>query len=518
MEPTSDLFGTAKSLPVAKDPVRWMLVTNQRNLLYMLAAGLVMPPKGFGKKYYRDTLENFPGWIPLFSDAVPKQAIEYSIGERSHLIPCIATMNLSSLRGTVMAVEVDGAAKEIHFPDGLDGSEKMILIPAPLPISWITSIAFQSREDKANCEADARDFGNVPLNDVKREISARDFTAATNSVWPQPEMGIPVIEVALGAPFAAGGMMAMLLHLANHSEVGMKLCQLSFDAGDRFAQSIPDPLLASLGEWMLTGHPPDTSDVSSMLFWSIVEKVATNRFSEVPATPLDVVLSHLESEGERLGDRMHQALAKLASDLRTIASFSDSTITEIFERHPKTFSRVMTLFFLRDKCVELLEFKHHLLTESDYVAAAILFAAREGWLGLPLQLRSASTLQTAVSHRIAAMAHRIANTGLDLGPLPPRPIPLRELFMSTQKGWSNVQKEAALALARECKWDCIQTRVSLGKGDYRLVVDGGGVHILLVGEAKAVLTEVDRNQFFTALSQTPIPDKLDRKIRDLLKV
>jgi hypothetical protein len=90
--------------------------------------------------------------------------------------------------------------------------------------------------------------------------------------------------------------------------------------------------------------------------------------------------------------------------------------------------------------------------------------------------------------------------------------------MSTQKGWSNVQKEAALALARECKWDCIQTRVSLGKGDYRLVVDGGGVHILLVGEAKAVLTEVDRNQFFTALSQTPIPDKLDRKIRDLLKV
>lgn len=517
MQDATDMFEAAKPPLLAKDPARWLFVTNQRNLLYMLAAGLVMPPKGFGTKYYQDTLASFPGWIPLFLNAVPKAAIAYSISERSHLIPCIAIVNVASLRGNVMVVGPDGLAREVNFPDGLDGSEQVLLIPAPLPISWIPSIAFQSREQKSNCEADARDFGNVPLSDFKREISARDFTAATDSIWPPANMSIPDMEVALDAPFAAGGMMAMLLQLANLGNLGMQACRLGFDAEEDIAHSIPEPLVAALGGWMQTGRPPESADVSEMVFWGLVEKVAMNRFAKTPASPLDVVLGHLECEGPRLGERMNQALVKLAKDLRTIAGFADSTITEVFERHPKTFSRVMTLFFLRDKCKDLLEFRHPLLTEADTIAAAILFGAREGWLSLPLTLRHFPGLQSAVSHRIAAMAQRIAHTGLDLGPAPSRPVPLRELFVPGARGWSSAQKDAAVVLARECKWACIQTRISLGRGDYRLVVDGAGAHILLAGEAKAVTTEVERDPLFDALARTPVSEKLDRKIRDLLK-
>ena len=518
MESTSDMFGVSAPSSKDKPQARWLLVTNQRNLLYMLAAGLVMPPKGFGKKYYQDTLANFPGWIPLFANSVPKAAIEHSISERSHLIPCIATMNLTTLRGQVMAVGPHGEIKDVNFPDGLDGCEQMLLIRAPLPINWITSIGFQTREEKSNCEADASDFSNVPLSDFKREISARDFTAATDMPWPPSDVALPVNDVRLEIPFAAGGMMAMLLHLANLGDIGMRSCRLSFDFELDVAQSIPDPLLSSLGSWMQSGHPLETADIPSTLFWGVVEKVAMNCFSEVPSKPLDVVLDHLEAVGERFDEKMNLALSKLANELRTIASFSDSTITEIFERQKKTFSRVMTLFFLRDKCSDLLAFKHPLLIEVDYLAAAILFAARDGWLGLPLPLRNIPGLQAAISHRMAAMAQRISQTNLDLGPPPIRPAPLRELFLPGQKGWNNAQKEAALILAREYKWSCVQTRVSLGKGDYRLVVDGGGVHILLAGEAKAVATEVDREQFFAALAQTPISEKLDRKVRDLLKV
>lgn len=515
---TSDMFGTSAPTSNKIKQVNWRLVTNQHNLLYMLAAGLVMPPKGFGNNYYQDTLACFPGWIPLFADSIPNAAIEDSISERPHLIPCIATMDLTTLRGSVMALGPDGALKEVVFPDGLDGSEQMLLVQAPLPISWISSIGFRTREEKSNCEADASDFGNVPLSDFKSEINARDFTAGTDMSWPPNGLVFRNIELGLEMPFAVGGMMAMTLHLANLGELGMRTCRLAFDGELDVAQSIQDPLLACLGSWMQSGHPPETADISSILFWGVVNKVAMNRFSDAPDKPLDVVLGHLELEGARLDEPKKQALVKLANDLRTIASFSDSTITEIFERHPKTFSRVMTLFFLRDKCSDLLAFKNPLLTEADYIAAAILFAAREGWLGLPLLLRNITGLQASISHRMAAMAHRIAHTDLDMGPPPLRPIPLRELFLPGQKGWSNAQKEAALVLARECKWSCVQTRVSLGKGDYRLVVDGGGVHILLAGEAKAVATEVDREQFFAALAQTPISDKQDRKVRDLLKV
>ncbi len=518
MDPTSDMFGTTAPESNLKAPNRWLLVTNQRNLLYMLAAGLVMPPNGFGKKYYQDTLASFPGWIPVFPDAAPKAAIAHSISERSHLIPCISTLNLSNLRGPVMAVGRDGAVKEVEFPAGLEGGEQVLLIPSPLPVHWITSIAFQSREEKSNCEADARDFGNVPLSDFKREVSVRDYTAATELAWPLPYLGVPEREVALSFPFAVGGMMAMLLHLANLGETGMKACRLGFDAEPDVARSIPDSLVSSLGSWMQNGVLPETADVSSRLFWGVVERVAMNRFSAEPANPMDTVLVHLEAEAARLGERMGQALSKLANDLRSIATFSDSTITEIFERHPKTFSRVMTLFFLRDKCTDLLEFKHPLLTETDYIASSILFAARDGWLGLPLSLREFPGLQAAVSHRMATLAQRMAGTSLDLGPQPHRPLPLRELFVPGQKGWGNVQKDAALMLAREYKWSCLQTRVSLGKGDYRLIVDGGGAHIVLAGEAKAVATEVDHEQFLAALAQTPISAKFDRKVRDLLKV
>ena len=518
MEPNKDMFDTVTPTTSSKTPTRWLLVSNHLNLLYMLAAGLVMPPKGFGHKDYQDTLATWTGWIPLFANVVPKVAITYSVSERNHLIPCIATMNLTSLQGKVMAIDSEGMAKEVSFPDGLDGGELVLLIPAPLPVHWVTSIAFQSNENKATCEADARDFGNVPLLEFKREVSATAFSKATKFHWPPSGIEVPRKEIVLDAPFAAGGVMAMLLHMGNIGEVGINACRLAFDAEENIAKSLTDPLISSLGIWMQTGQAIDTGDISNKLFWGAVRKVAAIRFSDNPSSPLDVVLDYLASAGEDLDDRMKQALVKLVNDLRTIASFTDSTITEIFERHPKSFSRVMTMFFLREKCADLLSFKHPLLTESDRIAAAILFAARDGWLNLPLQLRNLASSQDAILHRMAAMAHRMNGTGLNLGTPPSRLVPLRELFLLGPKGWNTAQRDAALVMARECKWSCIQTRVSLGKGDYRFVVDGSGIHIIVLGEAKTVVTEVDREQFLGALASTPISDKQDRKVRSLLKV
>jgi hypothetical protein len=506
MEPITDMFGTDNPASHTKAPTRWLLVSNHLNLLYMLAAGLIIPPKGFGKKYYQDTLAAYPGWIPLFANDVPKAAIAYSVSERNHLIPCIATMNLTTLQGKVVAIDSGGVETEVSFPDGLNGSEPILLIPAPLPVSWITSIAFQSGDNKTTCETNARDFGNVPLLDFKREVNASAFSKATDGQWPLSGIDVPSREVDLDASFAAGGVMSILFHLGNHGEIGMQACRLAFDAESEVAQAITDPLISSLGMWMQMGQAIDTGDISNRLFWGTVMKVAACRFSDVPSTPLDVVLDYLESASVGMDERMKLALVKLLNDLRTIARFTDSTITEIFERHPKSFSRVLTLFFLREKCADLLSFKHPLLTESDIIAAAILFAARDGWLGLPLQLRNFPGSQSAILHRMAALAHRMGDSGINIGSPPSRPLPLLELFLHGPKGWSTVQRDAALVLARECKWGCIQTRVSLGKGDYRLVVDGGGLHIIVAGEAKAVATEIDREKFLGALASTSISD------------
>lgn len=500
-----------------RELTRWLLVTNHRNLFYMLAAGLIMPPKGFGKKYYLDTLNCFPGWIPLFANKVPAASIEQSISERSHLIPCLAEINLSSLHGWVKAIGGDGLAKALEFPDEIDGGEQVLLIPAPLPTTWIESIIFQSRDDKSNCNTDAQDFANVPLSGFKRQVGTQIFSNTTQLTWPPEDLELPNQDAPMAGPLAAGGMMTMLMHFANLGDIGMQACRLAFDAEANVAVTIADPMISALGDWEHIGHLSDTDDVLKNLFWGAIDKLVVWQSAEATESALDVLLEHLELTANQLDERMKQALIRLASDLKTLTGFADSTVTELFERHPKSFSRVMTLFFLREECAELLEFTHPMLKETDYLAASILFAAREGWLGLPLELRELPGLQEAVPHRMAAMAHRIADTKIDLGTPPPRPMPLRELLIPGPRGWNKGQRKAALTLARDRKWSGIQTRITLGKGDYRMEIDGKGMHVLIEGEAKAVVTEVDRAQFFDHLANERLTSKQERKARELLK-
>jgi hypothetical protein len=277
-------------------------------------------------------------------------------------------------------------------------------------------------------------------------------------------------------------------------------------------------MIREIGEWMNTGAISPSTDVLPKLFWGVVDRVTARRFTDDVMSPRDVALEYLETAGQEFDEKMKSALAKLAMDLRRLTGFADSTITELFEQHTRPFSRVMTLFFLRDHCTEIMELRHPLLTEGDYVGAAILFGAKDGWLGLPLALRDVDGLQAAVCHRMAALAHRMAGADIDLGKPPDRPMPLRELFVPEEKGWSIKQRDAALLLARESKWfKCMETRITLGKGEYHVVIDGSGVQIVLPGDAKAVVTQVNPEPFFSQFGETAISLKAEKKVRDLLK-
>jgi hypothetical protein len=511
-----DLFGEPlQKKPVKKKPVKWCLSTNHLNLMYMLSAGLILSPKGFGKKYYSDVLNTFPGWIPLFADAIPKQVLHISTEEERHLRSCAAIINLSSLSGPVTAISRDGSVREITFPDGLNGLEAALLLPSPLPASWIETVVFPSKEDKQAWEKDAQDFANVPLNDYKREVNAGLIAGSNTGTWPPNGATPPHRDKTPHAALTAGAMMAMLFHLANRSDEAMNACRLLFDGEESVAAAITDPLIGGLYEWRETGIPP-TANMLPGLFWGAIDKVGAARLAIDAPNPRDTVFEFLSAAKNTLDEKPKAALIKLLDDLRSIAGYADSTITEILERHSKRFPRVMALFFLRQNGAELLELKYPLLSENDYIASALLFAARDGWLGLPLEIRDQPGMTAAVSHRMAAMAHRLSGSGLNCGHPPPRCIPFRELFAPGARGWSVKQKEAALLLAKESGWDFVYTRISLGKGDYQLVIDASGAHIVLPGEVRAVETELDKKQFFKKLPEVKISRKLDQKMRVIL--
>ena len=461
---TAELFDSA-SVPADTDvPESGLLVTNHLNLMYMLAAGLVMPPVGFGDKYFHDTLGAFPGWVPLFIDKLPREAFKSSVREAAHLKPIIVEFSLAGISGHAMAISEQGV-REIRLPGPVDRTAQVLLLPAPLPTSRIVSVVFHSSDHKRACEAEAREYGNVPLADYRRRTSKPLFAKATNAPWPSGQ-GPDERSVSLQAPIAVGGVMAMLCHFANLGESAVGACRTAFDP-EFGTPSTPGehPILARLGSWVRDGEievsqpataSPETSRIDlqnrsqAMLFWNAVQRILDWRAAGEATSVENALIEYLAAATKDLDPRLRAGVGKLHDTLVSLTGLGDATASELFERHDTPLAHAMILLFLRRDCADLLDYQSDHLTELDWLAAAILFGVRDGWLKLPLHLREGRPLADAVSHRMARLSHQIAQSGLDLGEAPARIRPLRELF-GDGTGWRAAEKRAALEIARAQK-------------------------------------------------------------------
>ena len=526
-----DLLNGAQSTAAGSDaiPERGCLVTNHLNLMYMLAAGLVLPRSGFGEKYYRDTLDGCPGWIPLFTGPPGRAAVDHSIAEAGHLRPCQVVVSLRECAGPVM-VPGPGGVEKRRWPHEVGGAP-LVFVPAPLPVSAIEEVLFLSRDDSKACGTDALDFGNVPLADFETRVDRKRFAGVSGSAWPPPH--VPPERLApLEAVQAAGGMLAMLRLLANRDPgrggagdepLGRLACRAAFDPEAGLPPGLSATVAAGLTAWMQTGPSPERRPAAlpgvergdaGRLFWGAVDTLA----EWAGATGVDDasarLLDYLDRESAVLDDRLRKHIVELRETLDSLSGLADLTATDLFDRFRTPFPRAVSLLFLRSTCADLLAFEHEALTAEDRLAAALLFGARAGWLALPLSLRGGAAASAAVSHRMAALSHRLADTGFELGPAPARPKPLAELFAGA---WNARERKAAVALARAQKWtDCLQTRVKLGVGDYVLKVGRGGTEIVFPGEARAVETEVDRPRFSTRLAAASIDPEQEAAVIEML--
>ena len=531
---TADLFtvgaAPAPSPAPVKAPESGLLVTNHLNLMYMLAAGLVMPPAGFGGKYYRDPLDCFPGWIPLFLEKAPKAAVELSTAEAAHLKPIIVRIGLTGIAGRVIAMD-DHGVRELSFPDQLDGTERALLVPAPLPTSRIEAITYSSVADRQACEADAKELGNVPLADFNSRSKSNKalFTKAPDIPWP-PGEGPVERAVPLQRPLAAGGVMAMLHLFGNLGDRAVRACRDAFDPDDGSTRPVEDhPILAGLGFWIREGTAPlpppvdaDSDRVAlqrrfqARLFWEAVERLVKWREEGCAGGSEEVILDHLAKAVTNLDPRLQAGARKLHDTLESLTGLGDATASELFGRHDTALAHALTLLFLRRDGADLFDYRADRLGEADWLAAGVLFGIRDGWLGLPLRLRACPGLADAVSHRMAQMSHRLAGSGFELGDPPERARPLRERF-GDGSAWRAAEKAAALELARMEKWDCVHTRIQLGPGEYRLTVKGGSTFIEVPGEPR-ITPEVDPVRFFELLADARLdPGAEAKKVRAKLR-
>ena len=210
---TGDLFKAETAPAPAKAPESGLLVTNHLNLMYMLAAGLVMPPAGFGDKYYRHSRV-----LPRLDSPVHRkaahEALESSTREAGHLKPIVLRIGLSGLSGNVVAIG-DHCARELHFPDQLEGSGADSACARSSPHRPDRVDCVSVGPDRRACEADAKDFGNVPLADFKSRSGASKAQFTALFTRPRRLHGRPVRDRPPGpsrwsGSLAAGGVMAML--------------------------------------------------------------------------------------------------------------------------------------------------------------------------------------------------------------------------------------------------------------------------------------------------------------------
>ena len=501
----------------------WHLVTNHQNMLYMLAAGMVMGPAGFRGKHYSDSLSLYPGWIPLFRDKVkmPADILKRATSERKHLLPCIASFDLSALSGPVQMLSRNGRRRNIASPAARKRKDDIaMLVRAPLPTTLLLSVNFCTPEDRQAFESAANDVSNVDLTSHRVEIAESLFSADTEVMWPAAKPQTQLFEngndnfPAFGQ--AIGGVLAMLHQTANRSDLGLAAFRLVTGAARGKDSDLvhSDPILAELPNWMDGGEISGQADTRAGLYWGVIQSLVVAQTQERPQSPIDVALAYLEKQLDLLREmEFRPRLERLIADMRGFLGLGGGTITELLERHKGSLSRPLLLFCLREHCTDLLEFSHPLLNDAEYLLAGILFSVRDSWLKLPKELRDPD-MSAYVAFRMAEAEHRKQGDNLVID-APPRPKPLRELFTSPIGEWNSMQMDVAVKLASKCNWyDCIQTRITLAEGDLPESFERKALQVVLPGKVTNITEEVDKAKFLHRLGQwPPIAHQIESEVR-----
>lgn len=538
----------AKRKRKRKEAQPWYLVTNHLNMLYMLAAGLVMEPAGFRGKHYTDSLDAIPGWIPLFRNTIPAKALEQAVSERKHLRSCIASFDLSGVFGPVRVLSREGKIRNADFPKLRFGKEDVaILIRAPLPLTLFSRIFFLTDEDRQLFEMAAKDVSNVDLKPYPIEIADSLLGNTTDAAWPPLQTGnsqrrntrqkksgsqqgdllkwtnypsqgsaSPINHRYVSAQ-ALGGILAMLYHGANRSELGVEVFQLiTGPARSVNATTIQDLVLAELPNWLNGGNVSEHSSIPTKLYWGAMDALVAAQEENQSSQPVDVALEYLDTQLTKLTDEKYKSrLERLVADMRGILGLGNGTNTELFERNKGSLSRSLILFCLRKHCVDLLEFSHPLLSDAEYLLAGILFGARDGWLRLPIEMRNRE-LSAYTMYRMSCVAHQKQGDALSL-PEAPTPQPLRAFFPLEIDAWNKILTNAAIEIAKESKWrDCIETIVTSSDGSPLAKPKQENGKFIFTGETNSTI-EIRHQAFLNRIGEwPPIDGELEGRIREVL--
>ena len=531
----------------SKPQQKWYFVTNHQNVLMYLAMNTISSTFTTDeKKYYLDSLKEYPGWIPLFSHKLPDSIINQSQrgseGSKVNLKPVLLEIDLTHYNDNLYVysgsqskwIELNTSQlNDEMFIANANIDTSVILIPSQLATGYISSIKVLTTETKKNIEDKAEDTNNVNISAYKINLNKRLFEGkSVSELLPSDNVAIPSVEhlsINYKSVNAIAGVYAVLGLLANVNSQALQalfnllkqpsLSHTSSEVKENSdsdnsayldkednVRNNPKPLneiVANFCRWALQPSI-EISDPASKVFIDTV-KIIIDSTNTVRSK--ERIIELLKSQAR--DEQSQQFVADLSGKL----GLSSKPFDELMETYStRQLNRVLLMFFYAEDIERFLDLDKSKLNEVEVVLAAILLALNVGWLKLPSWMKSYANIEQPISFIMTKLGqlHKGLNSSTDPDNLNNNletvsinfddidfPMPIRYLLMGK---WNKPQQDAAKVLIKEQKWDCIDYEVIFPQGNYEF--DTTKTYLKIRSKSEINVKEiVDQDKFLYLLNQ-----------------
>ena len=417
----------------------WLLPTNIENLQMMLAQGLITDARGFVGSYYKDVLNECPGYVSLFKNEVPGAALSLAKSEDASLISCIIKINLKDIiLGDCIHTRCDiedsfnvgdvspKVSNSIPIPS-LQGKKTIeldyesILIQAPLPLSCIEEVIFSSKADLDEFKNSSENLGNVSIKILKCKVDKKEFTPPVSSgeLFHNSFANLAHNSVEYTKAYSLGGLTSLSFYFSKNGEESASF----FKSISAFSDNESYPL-----EYKWIYEYFFSNENNKLQIWNAILDVLNNNKKrndiEYKNSIIEILNSSpkTESIADFLTDYHRSKIEK--SDTQIIEDFIDD-----YKKEPNKFKIQLFLFmlFYKDSVEKLIKYTHESFREEDYTLLGMLFGMNSSFIGLPKWLIEYEGMHLYISTLMANYAHKQSNTGVQFKE-PSKPLLLTDML------------------------------------------------------------------------------------------
>ncbi|TWX68536.1 hypothetical protein ESZ36_08560 [Colwellia demingiae] len=424
----------------------WLLPTNTENLQMVLAQGLITDASGFLGSYYKDVLNECPGYISLFKSEVPGSALKLSKSEDDGLISCIIKINLKDITlGDCIHTRCDiddsfnsenvspKESNNVPIPS-LQGKKtdeldyESILIQAPLPLTCIEEVIFSCKADLDEFKDSSSNVGNVSTKILKCKVDKKAFqnTTAGSHLFHDSFSNLGHNPIEYNKAYSFGGLASLSFYFSKNGEESANL----FNSISKFTEDESQSL-----EYKWIYEYFFSNEKSKLEKWNAILEILNDYKKRSDIEYKNKIIEFLNSTADT------QPIAEFLTDYhRSKIEKSDTQIIdeyiEQYKKEPKVFKIRFFLFmlFYKDSIEKLIKYTHVGFREEDYVLLGMLFGMNNSFIGLPKWLVEYENLHIYISTLMANYAHKQANTGLHFKE-PPKPLLLTEMLSPKKLGF-----------------------------------------------------------------------------------